>query len=62
MRNYITLRAARKFQMNILGSDSILKFTEVDENQAWIALQAEEVDQGAYSWKDPNSAFYKNRE
>jgi len=50
-RNYITLRAARKFQVRILGSESIEKFTEIDENQAWLTLSAKEVDQGAYSMK-----------
>ena len=50
-RNYITLRAARKFQVRILGSESIEKFTEIDENQAWITLSAKEVDQGNYSMK-----------
>jgi len=52
MRNYITLRAARKFQMKVLGSDSILKFTETDENQAWLVLCGEEVDQAGYSMVD----------
>lgn len=50
-RNYITLRSARKFQVRILGSESIEKFTEIDENQAWLTLSAKEVDQGAYSLK-----------
>jgi hypothetical protein len=51
-RSYITMRAARKFQMRVLGSDSILKFTEVEENQAWLTLCAEEVDQAGYSMVD----------
>lgn len=50
-RNYITLRASRKFQVKILGSESIEKFTEIDENQAWLTLSAKEVDQGGYSLK-----------
>jgi hypothetical protein len=50
-RNYITLRSARKFQMRILGAESIEKFTEIDENQAWLTLSAKEVDQGGYSLK-----------
>lgn len=50
-RNYITLRSARKFQVRILGSESIEKFTEIDENQAWLTLSAKEVDQGNYSMK-----------
>jgi hypothetical protein len=54
MRNYITLRAARKFQVRILGSESIEKFTEVDENQAWVTLCAEEVDQAGYNMVDQN--------
>jgi hypothetical protein len=54
MRNYITLRTARKFQVRILGSDTIEKFTEIDENQAWLTLCAEEVDQAGYSMVDQN--------
>lgn len=54
MRNYITLRTARKFQVRILGSNTIEKFTEVDENQAWLTLCAEEVDQAGYSMVDQN--------
>ena len=50
-RNFITLRSARKFQVRILGSESIEKFTEIDENQAWLTLSAKEVDQGGYSLK-----------
>ena len=50
-RSYITLRAARKFQAKLLGADSIGKFTDIDENQAWLTLCAEEVDQGNYSMK-----------
>ena len=52
-RNYITLRTARKFQVRILGSDSIEKFTAIDENQAWLTLCAEEVDQAGYNMADP---------
>ena len=50
-KNYITLRTARKFQVRMLGSESIEKFSEIDENQAWLTLSAKEVDQGAYSLK-----------
>jgi len=58
-RNYITLRAARKFQMRILGSEAIEKFTEVDEGQAWLSVIAEEVDQGGFNMG--NSAISENR-
>ena len=58
-RNYITLRAARKFQMRILGSEAIEKFTEVDEGQAWLSVVAEEVDQGGFNMG--NSAISENR-
>jgi len=51
-RTYITLRAARKYQMKVLGSDSLGKFNDIDENQAWISLLAEEVDQAGYSMAD----------
>jgi hypothetical protein len=59
MRTYITLRTARKFQAKMLGAESIGKFTEVDEQQAWLALSAEEVDQGGYSISD--SRLTQNR-
>jgi len=58
-RNYITLRAARKFQMRILGSEAIEKFTEIDEQQAWLSVVAEEVDQGGFNMG--NSAISENR-
>jgi hypothetical protein len=51
-RNFITLRSARKFQVRILGSEAIEKFTEIDENQAWLTLCAKEVDQGMYNMKN----------
>jgi len=58
-RTYITLRAARKFQVTILGAESIEKFTEVEESQAWLSLNAEEVDQAGYSMSD--SYLQENR-
>lgn len=51
-RTYITLRAARKFQVRILGSNEIEKFTEVEENQAWVGLIGAEVDSQKYSMVD----------
>jgi hypothetical protein len=51
-RTYIALRTARKFQERIVGSTQIEKFTEIEENQAWINLLAEEVDQGKFSMVD----------
>jgi hypothetical protein len=52
-RTYITLRAARKFQVRMLGSQEIEGFTEIEENQAWVNLLAEETDQHEYTMVDP---------
>lgn len=44
-RNYVTLKAARKFQGRVLGSDSAGKYTEQDELDARsIFIDAEGID------------------
>jgi hypothetical protein len=43
-RNYITLRAARRFQERALGSRSISSFQRDDEQQAWVTLLADDAD------------------
>jgi hypothetical protein len=41
--NYISLRAAKRFQTYVLGSDSLYKFNEIDEQEAYQRLYADEV-------------------
>jgi len=36
---YISLRAARKFQQSVIGSTELAKFTEIDEQDALVNLQ-----------------------
>lgn len=43
-RNYITIKAARKFQKRYIGSDLLDAFTQEDEYEAKAALMAEEMD------------------
>ena len=40
-KQYITIRAARILQQRLLGSDTLYKFAQVDEQTAWIALQTD---------------------
>lgn len=43
-RNYIALRAARRFQERALGSASISRFQRDDEAQAWATLLGDDAD------------------
>lgn len=43
-RNYITLRAARRFQQRALGSGTLSRFNEADEAQAYAILREAEAD------------------
>lgn len=40
-KQYITIRAARILQQRLLGSDTLYKFVQADEQTAWIALQTD---------------------
>jgi len=42
-RNYITIRAARKYQDRYIGDPAIHSYTKGDENDAWLALNHEEM-------------------
>ena len=46
---YIAYRAARKFQQKVIGSDNLNKFTVVDETDALVNLQREELQYNDYS-------------
>jgi len=43
-KQFITIRAARVLQQRLLGSETLAKFHEMDEQRAWIALQQEEAE------------------
>lgn len=44
VRFYITIRAARRFAEDVLGSPDIANFTEDDEQRALVALLSDEAD------------------
>ena len=48
------IRAARKFQDRVVGSDKHHAFTQVDEFQALVALRDAETDGGDYTIFDNN--------
>lgn len=54
-RHYIAVRAARIFQARVLGSETLFKFTEVDEAQALDDLNEAEGDTGDYNIFRDNS-------
>jgi hypothetical protein len=43
-KQLITMRAARLLQQRLLGSETLQKFTVVDEQKAWIVLMQEEAE------------------
>ena len=53
-RQYVMIRAARKFQDRVVGSDKHHSFTQVDEFQALVALRDAETDGGDYTIFDNN--------
>lgn len=44
VRQYITIKAARKFQKQLIGSDTLTALSEQDEKDAWLEIVREEVD------------------
>lgn len=42
-KQYVALRAARILQQRLLGSDTLYKYAQADEQAAWIALQADHL-------------------
>lgn len=63
-RNYIALRAARRFQNRRLGSDSLGNFTEKDEMEAYMIFKSAEGIEADYSILDgdPTARMVVNRE
>lgn len=43
-KNFITFRAARTFQQRVLGSDTLHKFNQQDEQRAWVMLLQDEAE------------------
>jgi hypothetical protein len=61
-RLYIKIKAARAFQARFLGSDSIQKFTELDESRARVTLMSEEGRTGDTNiLNDPALAYITRR-
>jgi len=56
-RRYITLRAARKYQENILGSTTLSKLQADEEGMALIALKEAEAEVGDYTIFDQYDTF-----
>lgn len=48
-RDYITMRAARRFQQRLFGSDVLAAFNAEDEQQAWFDLLDNESDNADYN-------------
>lgn len=55
-KNYITMRSARILQQRLLGSDTLFKFSEADEMQAWAVLMQEEGETGDYNMLSDSSS------
>lgn len=48
-RYYIAVRAGRKFQDRVVGSEVLSGFNKVDETRAWVSLQNHEADNADYN-------------
>jgi hypothetical protein len=48
-RSYITVKAAREFQRNTIGSETLDSLSERDEYNAWLTMIQEEVDSSDYN-------------
>ena len=50
-RAYISVRAGRKFQDRVVGSEVLSGFNQTDERRAWVTLLNHEADNADYSLK-----------
>lgn len=48
-KNFVTIRASRVLQQRLLGSDTLFKFSQADEQQAWVLMMQEEGEIGDYN-------------
>ena len=46
---YISLRAARKFQQKVIGSTETARFTEIDEQDSYVNLQRRQLQSQDYN-------------
>ena len=56
-RRFIAIRSARIFQERVVGSDTLSRFTDDDENQAWLDLLHSESDVNDYNIFDDSSTY-----
>lgn len=57
-RNYIAVRAGRKFQAGVVGSQILAAFTQEDEIAALSLLKHEECDAGDFNVNTGNAEYY----
>lgn len=58
-RDYITMRAARKFQQRLFGSTELSEFDKDDEAQAWSDLLDAESDAADYNMLRDNISVFR---
>jgi len=56
-RRFISIRSARIFQERVVGSDTLSRFTDDDENQAWLDLLHSESDVNDYNIFDDSGTY-----
>ena len=56
-RYYISIRAARRFQERVVGSEKHAKFNHMDEFQALVSLREAETDGGDFTIFDNHDVF-----
>lgn len=58
-RDYITMKAARKFQQRLFGSTELSEFDREDEQQAWFDLLDAESDAADYNMLRDNLTVFR---
>lgn len=56
---YIALRSARKFQQRVIGSESLFRYTEVDEQEAYANMLREHLQYKDYNIIDSRAVSRK---
>jgi len=56
-RRFVSIRAARIFQERVVGSETLSRFSEDDENTAWLDLLHSESDVNDYNIFDDSSTY-----
>ena len=60
-RSYIAIRAARKFQKGVLGSDTLEKLTQEDEKKAYATMVSREISAGDYNFLEATDVIRARR-